>query len=151
VISAVRTSLKPDLNVADKGGAGERPQPVIEDPTALRLLSEYTLTPERVKAYSMEGNSIHYEQEAAEQAGFRAPLIGGGMGVHYLTAEMWRSYKPRAFSADIYFRRPIFWDESVSVGIQEGSKSHWTAMAVLKQGKAVKVGTEIALRDLIPG
>jgi len=151
VISAVRTSLKPDLNVADTGGAGDRPQPVITDPAELQLLNEYTLTPERVKAYSMEGNSIHYEQEAAEQAGFRAPLIGGGMGVHYLTAEIWRSYKPRAFSADIYFRRPIFWDEAVAVGVQKGSESHWTAMAVLKQSQAVKVGTEIALRDLLPG
>tara|TARA_S200000501_G_scaffold346264_1_gene359556 strand:- start:247 stop:1062 length:816 start_codon:yes stop_codon:yes gene_type:complete len=150
VISAVRTSLKPDLSVADKGGAGERPQPVVADPAELQLLNKYTLTPERVKAYSMEGNSIHYEQEAAEQAGFRAPLIGGGMGVHYLTAELWRYYRPKAFSADIYFRRPIFWDESVQVGFKASVGTHWDAMAVLKQGGAVKVGTEIALRDLVP-
>ncbi len=151
VISAVRTSLRPDLSVADKGGAGARPQPVVSDPARLQHLNEYTLTPERVKAYSMEGNSIHYEQEAAERAGFRAPLIGGGMGVHYLTAELWRQYNPKAFSADIYFRRPIFWDESVRVGVQGDTSEYWSAMAVLKQGDTAKVGTEIALRELLPG
>lgn len=150
VISAVRTSLRPDLTAADKGGAGERPQPVIADPAQLQILNKYTLTAERVKAYSMEGNSIHYEQEAAEQAGFRAPLIGGGMGVHYLTAELWRRYSPKAFNADIYFRRPIFWDESILVGVQVRSSEHWSAMAVLKQDNTAKVGTEIALRDLVP-
>ena len=87
VISARRTSLKPDQAATDKGGAGERPQPVVADIAELQLASTYSLTPECVKAYSMEGNSIHYEQEAAERAGFRAPLIGG-MGVHYWTAVM---------------------------------------------------------------
>ena len=53
-------------------GAGDRPKPVISDITELTLLDQYDLTPERVKAYSIEGNSIHYEQEAAERAGFRA-------------------------------------------------------------------------------
>ena len=90
-----------------KGGAGERPQPVVADVAELQLASTYSLTPERVKAYSMEGNSIHYEQEAAERAGFRAPLIGGGMGVHYLTAS-YGGAAPHAFNADVYFRRPIF-------------------------------------------
>ena len=33
-----------------------------------------------------------------------APLIGGGMGVHYLTAELWRRNAPHAFNADVYFR-----------------------------------------------
>lgn len=165
VISARRTSLRPDHSTSDKRGAGERPQPVVADVNTLQLASEYTLTPERVKAYSMEGNSIHYEQEAAEQAGFRAPLIGGGMGVHYLTAELWRHFEPRGFSADIYFRRPIFWDESVIVGVVENANNHWSAMALLKQGEAStesqknsqaknskenKVGTEIALHDLTP-
>ena len=149
VISARRSSLKPDQAAKDKGGAGERPQPVVADVAELQLASTYSLTPERVKAYSMEGNSIHYEQEAAERAGFRAPLIGGGMGVHYLTAELWRRNAPHAFNADVYFRRPIFWDESITVGVLQDA-GIWRGLALLKVGEVNKVGTEFALQDLLP-
>ena len=170
VISAPRTSLRPDpqraesksdaSNVKDKdtrGGAGERPQPVVEDLSVLEFLASYQLTPEGVRAYSMEGNSIHYEMEPAQKAGFRAPLIGGGMGVHFLMAELWRAHKqgggPHAFDAEIYFRRPIFWDDSVGVYSRADEKSGWNAMALLKddaQGNK-KVGTEISLKLFKPG
>lgn len=152
VISCPRSSLRPQASQSSqKGqGAGQRPDNVINDVSSLRRLDTYQLTPERVKTYSIEGNSIHYEQEAAERAGFRAPLIGGGMGVHYLTAQMWQDRRPQIFEADIYFRRPIFWDEAVQVGVIEAD-DQWQAMGLLKlpmDGAAdsafAKVGTEIA-------
>ncbi|MEM9621357.1 MAG: hypothetical protein AAF993_06890 [Pseudomonadota bacterium] len=157
VITANRVSLKPEAAKPEaaasaKGGAGERPPPVIEDVAGLTLADSYALTPERVKAYSSEGNSIHYEQAAAERAGFRAPLIGGGMGVHYLTAYLWRLQIPARFSMDIYFRRPIFWDERIQVGVAGGAEmtatkvSYPRALALLKpEGK---IGTELALQIL---
>ena len=46
VISALRSSLKPDQAAKDKGGAGERPQPVVADVAELQLASTYSLTPE---------------------------------------------------------------------------------------------------------
>tara|TARA_B110000444_G_scaffold252071_1_gene280848 strand:+ start:2108 stop:2995 length:888 start_codon:yes stop_codon:yes gene_type:complete len=174
VISAPRTSLRPDpqraeskshsADVTDKykakdkdKGAGERPQPVVDDLSALAFLASYQLTPEGVRAYSMEGNSIHYEMEPAQKAGFRAPLIGGGMGVHFLMAELWQAHKhsggPQAFDAEIYFRRPIFWDDSVGVYSRADEQIGWNAMALLKedaQGKQ-KVGTEISLKLFKPG
>ena len=174
VISAPRTSLRPDpqraeskshsAGVTDKDkykykdkGAGERPQPVVDDLSALEFLASYQLTPEGVRAYSMEGNSIHYEMEPAQKAGFRAPLIGGGMGVHFLMAELWQAHKqsggPEAFDAEIYFRRPIFWDDAVAVYSRADEKSGLNAMALLKedaQGNN-KVGTEISLKLFKPG
>ena len=174
VISAPRTSLRPDprraqskshsADVNDKNkdkdkakGAGERPQAVVDDLSALAFLASYQLTPEGVRAYSMEGNSIHYEMEPAQKAGFRAPLIGGGMGVHFLMAELWRGHKhsggPQAFDAEIYFRRPIFWDDCVGVYSRADEQTGWNAMALLKedaQGKQ-KVGTEISLKLFKPG
>ena len=152
VISCPRTSLRPqkEKTTSSSSGAGDRPQPVIPDIAALTLLDRYELTPERVKAYSVEGNSIHYEQGAAERAGFRAPLIGGGMGVHYLTAQMWQDRRPQAFDASISVRRPIFWDEAVHVGVL-GQAGAWQGMGLLKlpQGDdglgGIKVGTELAL------
>ena len=178
VISAPRTSLRPNprraeskshsADVTDKDkdkyeakdkdkGAGERPQPVVDDLSALAFLASYQLTPEGVRAYSMEGNSIHYEMEPAQKAGFRAPLIGGGMGVHFLMAELWQAHKhsggPQAFDAEIYFRRPIFWDDCVGVYSRADEQTGWNAMALLKedaQGKQ-KVGTEISLKLFKPG
>ena len=177
VISAPRTSLRPNprraeskshsADVTDKDkdkykakdkdkGAGERPQPVVDDLSALAFLASYQLTPEGVRAYSMEGNSIHYEMEPAQKAGFRAPLIGGGMGVHFLMAELWQAHKqsggPEAFDAEIYFRRPIFWDDAVAAYSRADEQIGWNAMALLKedaQGKQ-KVGTEISLKLFKP-
>ncbi len=152
VISAPRTSLRPDPQRAGVKGAGERPVPVIEDVNGLTLLDHYQLSPEGVRAYSMEGNSIHYELEPAQRAGFRAPLIGGGMGVHFLMAELWKALAategPKSFDAQIYFRRPIFWDESVGVFSRAGSTSGWDAMALIKEDELgnKKVATEIGLQ-----
>ena len=155
VISCPRTSLRPQAQTNANSGAGDKPRPVVDDLAVLTLGEIYQLTPERVKSYSVEGNSIHYEQAAAERAGFRAPLIGGGMGVHYLTAQMWHDRRPNSFAASIYFRRPIFWDEAVQVGVIEEGDS-WTGMGLLKllmagtgtgtgASQPAKVGTELSL------
>ena len=114
---------------------------MVEDPAALEVVAEHTLTPEIVKAYSREGNSIHYEMEAANRAGFRAPLIGGGMGVHYLLHYLWSLEPPQTLNLDIYFRRPIFWDESFVVAIS-GARD---AICIAKDGK---VATEARINAM---
>ncbi len=142
VITAKRRSLKPDPGKSTRG-AGERPPPVLSDPAAAEPLAMHTLTPEIVVAYSEEGNSIHYDLEAAQKAGFRAPLIGGGMGVHYLLAAIHAEGAPQSFDMDIYFRRPIFWDDSFSV-VRSGQ-----AMALTRQeGELTKVLTETRINAL---
>ena len=128
-ISVPRRSLKPDLSKA-KQGAGERPPPVIADVGLLTRLSEHRLTPDAVCGYSSEGNSIHYDMEAANQAGFRAPIIGGGMGVHFLIAELWPERGTELF-LDIFFRRPIFWDDKFYVGRTD------SAIALIRNGKVL--------------
>lgn len=145
VISAPRTSLKPDPDKAGSRGAGERPPPVVEDVDALEQISTHTLTPEIVKGYSSEGNSIHYEMEAANRAGFRAPLIGGGMGVHYLLSALWQASPPQRLDLDIYFRRPIFWDDTFSVAVDAGADG-WRAMALVKDGKVL---TEARINEFV--
>ncbi|MBK81704.1 MAG: hypothetical protein CMQ43_12425 [Gammaproteobacteria bacterium] len=146
VIAAPRTSLKPDPDKAGSRGAGERPPPVVEDVDALEQFSTHTLTPEIVKGYSSEGNSIHYEMEAANKAGFRAPLIGGGMGVHYLLSALWQHSPPERLDLDIYFRRPIFWDDTFSVAVDAGADG-WRAMALVKDGKVL---TEARINEFVP-
>ena len=136
VIAVPRKSLKPDPDKRGASGAGDRPPLVIEDPATLVSIAEYQLTPERVKAYSSEGNSIHYEMEAAVKAGFRAPIIGGGMGVHYLLSNLWQAYHPTTLDLDIYFRRPVFWDDTFTVAVKKGDE-HWSAIALIRDNKVL--------------
>lgn len=128
-VSVPRRSLRPDPGKT-KQGAGERPPPVIEDVASLTRLSEHRLTPDAVCRYSSEGNSIHYDMEAANRAGFRAPIIGGGMGVHFLIAELWPE-RGAELSLDIYFRRPVFWDDEFYVGRAKN------AIALVRDGKVL--------------
>jgi hypothetical protein len=143
VITASRRSLKPEPGASARG-AGERPAPVITDPASLVTLAGHTLTPEQVRAYSEEGNSIHYDLEAARRAGFRAPLIGGGMGVHYLLAALWAESPPERLDLDIYFRRPIFWDASFRVS---RSADRRAAGLLSADGPEPKVLTEARIND----
>jgi len=144
-ISAPRMSLRPDPHKpgssTDKKGAGTRPSPVIENAAALTRFESYTLSPDRVKSYSSEGNSIHYEMGAANKAGFRTPIIGGGMGVHYLIHTLWLKKPFKTFDLSIYFRRPIFWDHQFVVAVDP-----WKAIALL--GKEGKVLTEARINQL---
>jgi len=144
VITARRRSLKPDPDKSARG-AGQRPPPVMADPASATVLAAHTLTPEIVVNYSEEGNSIHYDLDAARRAGFRAPLIGGGMGVHYLLAAIYAESPPAHFDLDIYFRRPIFWDDTFNV-VREND-----AMALTKTEPdtgIVKVLTEMRINAL---
>lgn len=152
VIDASRTSLRPDPEAGAGVGAGERPPAVVPDPALAHAMAEHRLTPERVRRYSVEGNRIHYEEEAARKAGFRAPIIGGGMGVHFLTALLWSRGTPQALDLRIYFRRPIFWDEyftSAVVG-EPKDRSSWKSLCLLRdEGDAGrKVLTEASLQAL---
>ena len=78
------------------------------------------------------------------------------MGVHYLTAQMWQDRRPSFFDVSIYFRRPIFWDEAVQVGVIEDG-GNWSGMGLLKlplkaervgtSSEVAKVGTELSIAD----
>lgn len=143
-ITARRRTLRPGPGKAGARGAGGRPPNVIEDAAQLQKLADIALTPERVTNYRATGNRIHFDPDAAKQAGFRAPIIGGGMGVHYLIAEIWRRFSPRSLDLDIYFRRPIFWDDALSVraAVDGGT---WRAICLAKGGK---VATEARINHI---
>lgn len=143
-LTTARKSLRPDPAKVGARGAGERPPPVVDDPLALVEIGRFSFDPERVKAYNSKLNPIHFEPEAAARAGFRAPIIGGGMGVHFLTAEIWKRRRPQAIDLSIYFRRPVFWDDSGTVRVSS-VQDHWTALCLEKDGK---VATEARVNSI---
>src|SRR5262245_14410088 len=79
-LTSLRSSLRPDAAKAGVRGAGERPATVVDDPARLSAVATYTLKPEQVRAYGGPHNPIHVDPAAAQRAGFRAPIIGGGQG-----------------------------------------------------------------------
>jgi acyl-CoA thioesterase FadM len=144
-VMAGRRSLRPDPDKAGVRGAGDVAPPVVGDVGALKALRDVTLTPEMVKGYDSEAiNPIHSVPEAAIKAGFRAPIIGGGMGVRYLMAEIWRRFSPSALDIEIYFRRPIFWDDTVTIRVAE-TGDRWTAICL---AKGDKVATEARINAI---
>jgi hypothetical protein len=66
------------------------------------------------------------------------------MGVHYLAAAIWREFTPQEVALDIYFRRPVFWDDKLSVMVDDRS-GDWTAICLAKDGK---VATEVRINGI---
>lgn len=147
-ITSKRTSLKTDpTQYADPNlrGAGERPAPVVSDVSALRKIGQFTLTADDVKGYGLNTtNAIHFDEDAAKRAGYRAPIIGGGHGVRFLTAAIWKEFSPKSIDVDIYFRRPLFWDDTFDIMVDDRS-GKWTAMCLAKDGK---VATEMRVNAI---
>lgn len=87
-----------------------------------------------MKAYTGPNNPIHFDPEIAKRSGFRVPIIGGGQGVRFLTAEIWRRFRPQTMDFDVNFRWPIFWDDTVTVMVDERG-GEWRAICLVKGGK----------------
>jgi len=140
LVSVPRESLKPlkrKLNQKVAGpGAGDRPPPIVASTESLNQVQYVKLEPEQTLNYSREGNAIHYEEDAAIAAGFRAPIIGGGQGVHYLTQAFWQPGQRLDWT--IFFRRPIFWDDDLHIGQTDDAQA-----LALYRGE--KVLTEVAV------
>ena len=52
------------------------------------------------------------------------------MGVHFLVAELWSEHGAE-LSLDIYFRRPVFWDDEFYVGRTD------VGIALIRDGKVL--------------
>ena len=143
-LTSLRKSLRPDASKVGTRGAGERPAPVIADVSALKTVGSFTLKPEDVKAYSGPHNPIHFDPEVAKRNGDRAPIMGGTQCVRFVTAEIWRRFTPKTLDLDIYFRRPLFWDDSFEVMVDE-QDGEWKAICLAKDGK---VATEARINSI---
>lgn len=133
-LTASRKSLRPDASKVGTRGTGEKPLPVIADPGALKEVGRFAFTPEGVTAYSGPHNPIHFDPEVATRNGYRAPIAAGTQCVRFMTAAIWRRFAPQTLDLDIYFRRPLFWDDSFSVMVDERD-GEWKAICLTKDGK----------------
>ena len=64
--------------------------------------------------------------------------------MRFLTAEIWKRFDPHVVDLDIYFRRPIYWDDTFTVMVDEGQNG-WRAIGLIKDGK---IATEARINRL---
>ena len=72
------------------------------------------------------------------------------MGVHYLLAAIYAEAPPEHFDLDIYFRRPIFWDDAFNV-VRSGDTSGraaGNAMALTRAEPATVAGGPAVIKVL---
>lgn len=116
-----RTSVRMDHEGGSKGpgssGGGARENPD-EGFLTLPRIGEKQLTPEGVGNYSDDKmNRIHDDPEIARQFGFRAPIAAGIMGSHIMMEALVLDGggPPKTLDMEVRFRRPMFWDELLTV------------------------------------
>ena len=106
------------------------PQPVGANPKSappppdseFDTLRKVQLTPEMVSGYSFEFPHLegHHDPEAAARIGMRAPIAQGLMGFTLLLAERAKIGSARNFDVEAAFKRPIFWDDELTLQSRDG-------------------------------
>ncbi|MFN4090668.1 MAG: hypothetical protein ACK4QW_16715 [Alphaproteobacteria bacterium] len=106
-----------------------------------------TFTPEKVVAYSGKGrNPIHDDPEHAQAMGFRAPIVAGNQLINQLLEPLAMGGRPERFDVDVRLRRPVFWDEAVTV---EGRRDASGALAATRLVKSDgRVASDCTILDL---
>lgn len=138
LVEAVRAGIIPDGNT---GPAPAEPKPD-ESLEGFAPVMTRTLEPDKVAAYSEEaGNLIHSDPEVARQHGFRAPIAAGLMGLHYYREALETRHRATGFDLEVRFRRPMFWDDTLTLVAREES-SRIVAMRLLgSEGKPTSLAT----------
>tara|TARA_B100002052_G_C15759191_1_gene541486 strand:- start:553 stop:993 length:441 start_codon:yes stop_codon:yes gene_type:complete len=82
--------------------------------------NRYLLNPKKVADFSSEaGNLIHSDPKVAKQHGFRAPIAAGLMGLHFYRKFIGENFESKSFDLQVWFRRPMFWDDELSLIVKE--------------------------------
>ena len=136
-LRAERSSLVQDASLAAAARPTITKKPAPADPTeGLTKIGEKQLVPKKVAAYSDEAeNLIHSDPETARRFGFRAPIAAGLMAIRFMMEALSRNGPPDRLKIDIRFRRPMFWDEKLSIWARYAADdpSRIAAIAVINE------------------
>ena len=141
-----RVSVRTDPN-AERTGPGSGGRSPADSPDApamgLPVIGEKQMTPEGVGNFSDEKiNRIHDDPEIARQFGYRAPIAAGIMGSHIMMEPLVREGggPPKQLEMEVRFRRPMFWDELLTIH-GEHTNGHPARIALMKpEGKPACFG-----------
>ena len=109
--------VRPDvLLISPTGSQHERGNSTPSPRETTVPLWQKTCTPEKTVGYC-EGtfNPIHDNPGIAAEFGFRAPIIAGTQTMSYLLEPLYREQERQQIGVEIAFRRPVFWDDVLSI------------------------------------
>lgn len=122
-VTLTHIGLLPDP-AAMTGSGGTKPETAESEP--FEPIAEQTLTPDRVTTFSREvGNLIHFDPGFAQGLGYRAPLAQGLQTMTWMVGALGPALP---LSVRCRFRRPVFWDDRMSLHGQRGTDGVWTRL-----------------------
>ena len=135
-------SLILDPTPPDSPAAPSRPLETGAPDDAFAPCRQVQLTPEMVSGYSFEFPHLtaHHDPEAAAAIGMRAPIAQGLMGFTLLFQEQMRGGRADRFDVEARFKRPIFWDDALSLQTAPGQM-------LRAQNGAGKTTSELVIHD----
>ena len=111
-----RAGLRPEKTRTANSGATDFVKPPEEIQPGFENIWRRTLVPEEVARYSNDGrNKIHSDPEIARQFCFRAPIAAGLIAVHYYLEAVAHRCASGTLDIEIWFKRPMFWDETLTL------------------------------------
>ncbi len=116
LVTVDRAGLRPQKTRTANSGATDFVQQPEEIQLGFENIWRRTLVPEEVAGYSNDGrNKIHSDPEIARQFGFRAPIAAGLIAVHYYLEAVAHRCASGTLDIEIWFKRPMFWDETLTL------------------------------------
>lgn len=147
LVTVDRAGLRPRAGGTGSSGATDFLAAPDEDALGFKEIWQRTMRPEEVAGYSSDGrNRIHSDPEIARQFGFRAPIAAGLMAVHYYFEALARRGAGEGMDLEIWFKRPMFWDERLSLQDKTDGK-RLTAMRILNQSG--KIASQARVNGII--
>lgn len=118
-------------------GASKAAAPAPDPREGFEQLAAKTMTPGDVTLFSSDvGNLIHFEPEFAKGLGYRAPLAQGLQTMVWMMGELTEDGPPMAFDLSATFRRPVFWDDAMTLWARRGQNGFIEALRTLNgEGK----------------
>ena len=85
----------------------------------LREIDIYLIQKRWLTLALKQENLIHSDPKIAKQHGFRAPIAAGLMGLHFYRKFIGENFETKSFDLQVWFRRPMFWDDELSLIVKE--------------------------------
>ena len=149
---ACRLVIEPEALMLDPARAGERSESgraPAEESAGFAPVATKVLTPDAVRGYCADNdNRAHTDPEHARSLGFRAPIAAGNQLVnfHLDALALLLGRPPEALDVEIRFRRPVFWDETLTVEARRDEDGLPSALRLCNG--AGKVASTCAVRAL---
>jgi hypothetical protein len=142
-------TVEPDVVLVDpdKKPTPGGPRPASpEAPGGWQVLTQKQCTPETTCGYCLNTtNLIHTDPATAQRYGYRAPIIAGNQTVNFVLEALSLDARPESFDIEVRFRKPVFWDESVTIEGRRAAGNLTDVRAVNPAGVTVADATVTAV------